>query len=169
MSNNYLKVLPNVEKVLLALLMMILLLKTQNIRIPYLLNFILLGLAITFLLNAFKQPEIRAGENKNFGFIDMFIGSIIPKALWIGTAVTTLGILFYIMNLGNNGFIKLLMIGCATITIASILGLSLSLIKSKEQLPVIIPLFYRALPAIGFACYILYMNQQRLEILLRHT
>lgn len=168
MVNKIGKALPTIEKILVGTFILYLILKTLDIRIPYLLNFTLLGLAITFFLNAFQEQQLNEKRSKSYDFADIFVGLIIPKVLWVSTAITTLGILFYIINFGNSGYATVILTGIITLTIAGVLGLIISTVKSQEQSSILTPLIYRALPALVYGCYILYMNKERLEILQFH-
>ncbi len=156
MSKSFHKILPSLEKVFLTAAILTFLLMSVDIRVPYLLNISIVGLAFTFFMNAFQEKEIKRTEDKRLDFNDLFIDMIAPKILWISTAIVTMGILFYMLDFGNNGYANMLIIGSVTIVICSVLSLVLVTKRAGNFGEVITPIFYRALPALVYACFILY-------------
>lgn len=68
----------------------------------------LIGLAITFFLYAYKPIDIPRTENELLGFSELLALMIVPKVMWISSAVSTLGIAFYLFDFGNPGYKQLL-------------------------------------------------------------
>ena len=65
------------------------------------------GLSIVFFLNAFRAPDEQETADTGqgpFGFSDLLGLVIIPKVLWISSSIPTIGILFSIIDTGNNGY-----------------------------------------------------------------
>jgi hypothetical protein len=109
------------------------------------LNVALSILAMVFFLKGYEkrpEPELKEGEPKA-GFVDLLATRIIPKTGWIACAVTTVAILFTILNL--KGKDEMLMIGCATLTAALVL-VGLFIVTKPDRAIALMPLVYRAAP-----------------------
>ena len=108
------KFLPLIEKVLVISLIIGFLLKFSGTNVPILLNLSLAGLGITFFLKIYLPIDIETEENvqpeesKISGLNELLSKYIIPKVIWIGTAIATIGILLYNLQLGNEGYLRLL-------------------------------------------------------------
>ena len=98
------------------------------------------------------QPE----ESKISGLNELLSKYIIPKVIWIGTAIATIGILLYNLQLGNEGYLRLLYMGGLTIIVAFIVMLFLKAIGTK-YLKAGIPALIRALPTLLIVGYILFV------------
>ena len=114
------------------------------------------GLAITFFLYAYKPIDIpRTDENEQFGFSELLALQIVPKVMWISSAVSTLGLLFYLLDMGNDGYKRMLMIGGLTIGI-SILLFAFFLVSGVKYLKVVAPILLRSVPLLAIDLYILF-------------
>jgi hypothetical protein len=149
------KLLPYFERVFLATLVIGFILQLLGMEIPILMTIGLGGLGVTFFLNAYRPLDIQTAEGEQMGFNELLGLSIIPKVLWISTAIATIGILFYTLQIGDNGYIKMLHIGGITIITASIAMLILKAIGTK-YLNATFPIYFRALPTVIVVAYILF-------------
>lgn len=114
----------------------------------------LLGLAVTFFLFAYRPIDIPVQEGEQFGFSQLLGLMIIPKVLWISCAVSALGIVFYLLQLGNDGFKQMLMIGVSAIAFAGLL-LVILLISGVKHMKLVAPVLLRAIPLLLADVYIL--------------
>jgi hypothetical protein len=119
------------------------------------LNISLGGLAVTFFLYAYKPLQIVRNEGELLGFSDLLATTILPKVLWISSAISTLGLLFYLLNLGNEGYKQMLLIGGSTIGIGLVLVAVFSAIGLKN-IKIVSPVLLRAVPLLIFDFYILF-------------
>ncbi|MGL1886533.1 MAG: hypothetical protein OCD76_08470 [Reichenbachiella sp.] len=149
------KLLPYLERVFLSTLAIGYILQLTGTGIPIIITIGLAGLGITFFLNAYKPLDLKQTESEQMGLPKLLGMSIVPKILWISTAVATIGILFYTLELGNDGYLNMLYIGSLTIIIGSGIMLILKVIGTKH-LSTSIPVFFRALPTLLVVTYILF-------------
>ena len=115
----------------------------------------LVGLAITFFLYAYKPLDIVRNENEQLGFSDLLALTILPKVMWISSAVSTMGLLLYLLDLGNDGYKRMLMIGGLTIGISIVL-LTIFSVSGVKNIKGIMPVLFRAIPLLLVDCYILF-------------
>ncbi|MEM0941533.1 MAG: hypothetical protein AAF600_15260 [Bacteroidota bacterium] len=150
------KLLPYLERVLLATLLAGFILRLIGTEIPILITIGLAGLGVTFFLSANRPLNIEPEEGEEIGDFNELLGlTIIPKILWVGTAVATIGILLYTLQLGNDGYLKLLYVGLLTISIATMIQLGLKVTGTK-YLNATFPVFFRAIPTLSVVTYILF-------------
>lgn len=148
------KHLPLVEKILLTALVIGTILRVMHID-SSVTKVSLLGLGVTFFLLAYRPNEIPREENEQLGFPDLLALTIVPKILWISSAISALGIAFYLFAFGNNGFKQLLMIGGMTIG-GSTVVLLFSFAKGVKHLGTVTPILLRAIPLLLVDFYILF-------------
>jgi hypothetical protein len=117
------------------------------------LNVSLIGLAITFFLYAYKPLNIVREENELLGFSDLLAVGILPRVMWISSAISTLGLLFYLMD--NAGHKNMLMIGGLTIGISVVL-LTIFLVSGVKNIKIVTPILFRAIPLLTIDIYILF-------------
>ncbi len=115
----------------------------------------LLGLGATFFLLAYRPNDIPRQEGEQFGFSDLLALMILPKVLWISSAISALGIAFYLFDFGNDGYKKMLMIGGLTIGIGTILLITFS-ISGVKHIKIAMPILIRAVPLCLVDFYILF-------------
>lgn len=149
------KILPNLERVLLAILAFGFILQLSGMNIPVLISIGLGGLAVVFFLNGYIPVDIQQSEGEPMGFNELLGLSIVPKILWISAAVTTIGILFYSLQIGNDSYSKMLQIGGSTIVIGTSILLALK-VRGVKNINLVLPVLLRALPALIIAGYILF-------------
>jgi hypothetical protein len=148
------KHLPLVEKVLLTALaigtiMTVMKIDSTVTRVS------LLGLGVTFFLMAYRPTDIPRQEGEQFGFSDLLGLMIVPKVLWISSAVSALGIAFYLFDFGNDGYKKMLMVGGLTIGIGTLL-LVVFLVSGVKHIKTVTPILLRAVPLCLVDFYILF-------------
>jgi len=80
---------------------------------------------------------------------------IVPKVLWISSAISALGIAFYLFDFGNDGYKRLLMIGGLTIGIGTLL-LVVFLASGVKHIKTVTPILLRAVPLCLVDFYILF-------------
>ena len=148
------KHLPLVEKVLLTTLVIGTILRVMHLD-SSVTKVSLLGLGVTFFLFAYRPNEIPREENEQFGFPDLLVLTIVPKVLWISSAISALGIALYLVDLGNEGYKRLLMIGGMTIGGATVI-LLFSFAKGVKHLETVTPVLLRAIPLLLVDFYILF-------------
>lgn len=148
-----LKHLPVFEKVLMCVLAIGIILAVLNINF-LILRIALTGLAVTFFLSAYRPPEEikERSENDTFGFSEMLALMIIPKVLWISSAVSAAGIALYFFRFGNDGYKQALMIGILSIAACLVL-LAFFLISGIKHLKSVTPILLRAVPALLAGLY----------------
>lgn len=148
------KLIDRAEMILLGALSIALILYTTSFKSEILLNLSLKGLAVLFFLSAYRPIQIERKEGEKLGFMDLLCTTIVPKILWISSAVITVGIILFFSNTGNEGYKIILMLGSITIPVGIIL-LAAGLSSGVKQLNVIVPILYRAIPLTIVAIYIL--------------
>jgi hypothetical protein len=149
------KHLPLVEKVLLTALAIGTILTVMQVD-STVTRVSLLGLGVTFFFLAFGPPtDIPRQEGEQFGFSELLGLVVLPKVLWISSAISALGIAFYIFDFGNDGYKRMLMIGGLTIGIG-ILLLVVFFVRGVKHIRIVIPILLRALPLCLVDFYILF-------------
>lgn len=145
--------LPLLEKIHLGILAVGIILAILNINFLAL-RIALAGLAVIFFLSAYRPPEEikEKSENDTFGFSDMLALIIIPKVLWISSAVLATGIALSFFTYGNEGYRQALMVGILSIAVCLIL-LTFFLVSGVKHLKSVNPILYRAVPALIAAIY----------------
>ncbi|MCB0854949.1 MAG: hypothetical protein KDD63_22160, partial [Bacteroidetes bacterium] len=92
------KILPLAERFLVIALIIGFLLKISGNDAPFLINISLAGLGIVFFLNIYLPIHSKAeeneqpDENKLNGLNELLSKYIVPKVIWIGSAVATVGL-----------------------------------------------------------------------------
>ena len=118
------KYFPVVEKIMLTAFAMGYLLKILHYPGEQLIVISLSALSAIYFLGAYAPPEApEEGEaqEQQRGFGALLGGTIVPKVLGIGCAVSVISILFTIQHF--NGFREMLLIGSTSLAAASGVGL----------------------------------------------
>ena len=139
---------------LLALLSAAILLELLEINLPILFIISLAGLGLVFFLYAQFPLIYVESSDEDQGFKHLLGLTIVPKILWIGTAITTLGILFYLQYF--PGAAKMLTIGGSTIAICTLILLVFRFMKING-LENVFPILYRSYPALLAAAYFVFV------------
>jgi len=148
------KHLPTLEKLFLLSLAVGLTLNFLNMDLPQITLISLTGLGVVFFMNTYRSLDIPGPEEgKLYGFQELLSYTIIPKVLWISTSILTVGILFYMMNTGNNGYLSMIGIGSTTVIIGTVFLIG-SMVMGTKHLNLVIPVLYRSTPALVVGIYI---------------
>lgn len=115
----------------------------------------LIGLGLVFFLYAYKPVDMIRDEKEKFGFSDLLAVTILPKVMWISSAISTLGLLFYVQNLAYEKYNMMVMIGGLTIGIA-VVTLTIFLAGGVKNLKAVTPILFRAVPLFLIDLYILF-------------
>jgi hypothetical protein len=117
------------------------------------LNIFMSVLAAIFFLRGYQPRSAANGDGPRPGFLELLAATIVPKVGWIGCAVVTIGILFYL--LGLKGTQEMLMIGTLVLTAALAL-IGLFAIIKPDRVSGLMPLVYRAFPSwlVGLYLYL---------------
>lgn len=145
--------LPLVEKILLTTLAIGAILTLMQIY-SLVTKVSLLALGVTFFLLAYRPTEIPTREGEQFGLRELLALMVVPKVLWISSAISALGIAFYLFELGNDGYKKLLMIGGLTLGIGTLL-LIIFFISGVRYINTVTPILLRAIPLCFLDFYLL--------------
>jgi hypothetical protein len=110
------------------------------------------GLALCYFLSAYlPPPSVTSDENQSHRLIDLLATVIIPKVLWISSAVGTMGVFFTVMKMEGNE--QMLLIGVLSLASCVVLLIVFGII-GKPIRPVF-PILLRALPVLAVALYFL--------------
>lgn len=115
----------------------------------------LIGLAITFFLSAYKPINVSGREDEVGGFSELLGLMILPKVLWISSAISAFGVASYILGFGNEGYKNMLMIGGTSIAIGTMLLVTL-MTTGVKHMQVVMPILLRAVPLCVVDFYILF-------------
>lgn len=146
--------LPLVEKILIATLLVGAILTALEID-STVTKGSLLALGVTFFLFAYRPIDIPGQEEVPMGLSEMLGLMIVPKVLWISCAISTVGIAFFIFDLGNPGYMNMLMIGGFSIGTASLI-LVILLNSGVKHINLVMPILLRAVPIFLVDCYLLF-------------
>lgn len=104
------------------------------------------GLAVVFFLMAYRPPRSSQGDpEKKMDFIQLLVLTIIPKVLWIGCAVGTIGLLLRHLQTGNDGYRQMLIIQ-SVVTLGTLIVVGFAAATGVSGLRNLLPIYFRALP-----------------------
>ncbi len=115
----------------------------------------LLGLGVTFFLYAYRAIDIPGTENDQFKFSELLGLMIVPKVLWISSAISAVGISMYLIDVGNEGYKQMLIIGGLSIGIGTAL-LLIFLIRGVRHITLVASVLLRAIPLFVVDMYLLF-------------
>jgi len=115
----------------------------------------LIGLAITFFLSSFKPIDIPFKEGEILGQKELLALIISPKVLWISCAISMFGVFAFTKQLGHDGHKRALMVGGSSILIVLFI-LIISLLTGTKHLKFIAPILYRSIPILLVDLYLFY-------------
>lgn len=102
------------------------------------------------------QPTDAASREDGAGGFPELLGlTILPKVLWLSSAISAFGIASYIIDFGNDGYKNMLMIGGTTIAIGTLLLVALKMTGLK-RINTFMPILLRAVPVCLVDLYILF-------------
>lgn len=104
------------------------------------------GLAVVFFLMAYQPPKSNPGDaEKKMGLIQTLVRTIIPKFLWIGCAVGTIGLLLRHLQTENEGYRQMLIIQ-SVVTLGTLIVVGFAAATGVSGLRNLLPIYFRALP-----------------------
>jgi len=146
------KTLDRIEKIVLAALIISIVLDKLSINALVLTELAVGGLAVIFFFRAYAPPEMNS-DVKTSSFFELLILTIIPKVLWISCSVSAMGILFYLLQFGNEGYLQMALIGGMTMA-ASFILLVISMFTKTNDLRPLYPVLIRTAPLFFMDLYI---------------
>jgi hypothetical protein len=146
------RLLNSVEMVLSGLLILGLLLPKFDIDSSLVILIAVGGLAIVFFLQAYSPLPIPI-QKEQPGFKELFAFTVLPKVMWIGASVSTVGVLFFLLDISNGAF-EMMTIG-ATSLAACMLVTGYFYISARHYIIPLIPVLYRVVPVLLITTYIL--------------
>ena len=102
------KALPFLEQSFTLALAIGLLLNYFDIDTTRLISISLAGLGVTFFMLSFKPVDIKSTDGELMGFKELLGIIMVPKVLGISSAIALVGILFFHLDLGNDGYKQML-------------------------------------------------------------
>lgn len=130
-------------------------LKQVGIQVNVLILIGLLGLAGVFFLNAYSRPQKKEQQNGPMGFMELLASTILPKVIWIGMSVILIGILFYVMKMGQDSYLQMLYIGSLSTALAFVI-MSISKATGLKDDNTVAPILLRAALLLIISVYILF-------------
>ena len=146
------KYLYNAEMVFAALLTLGLLLPKMDIDSSMLIFISVGGLALIFFLQAYNPMPIPV-RSAQMGFQELLCFTILPKVMWIGASVCTVGILFMLLDI-SKGYEQMLLIGSTTL-ITCLLITGYFFLTKRSYVQALIPVLYRVVPVLLVTAYVL--------------
>lgn len=113
----------------------------------------LYGLGVAYYLSAFQRPEMPADESEPKGFKELLGFAILPKVLWISSAVSVVAIAMFAMGSQTQGYKQMALIGGLTIVSGLVITLVLALGGARVLQP-LLPVLLRAIPLLIADLYI---------------
>ena len=112
----------------------------------------LAGLAIVFFLFAFQLPPPTESDEP-LQFKHLLVSTIAPKVAWISCAVSVMGILFFILDLGNKNYKQMIIIGGSALAFALLITVFSGLTDNASLNP-LKAVLYRAIPIMIIDLYV---------------
>lgn len=144
--------LPIIETVLLVTLFVGAILVAMQVD-STVLKAALLALGVVFYLRSNTPIDVPATEGERYGFKELLAHSIVPRTLWISSAVSAIGIAFYLFEF--NGYKQMLIIGGSVIGFGALL-LLIFLAQGVKHIKVVLPVLLRAIPLLMADLHLLY-------------
>jgi hypothetical protein len=113
-------------------------------------------LAGVYFLNAFMPPDFERDENEKFGMKELVLMTILPKVLWIGSAVCMAGFFIISQNQEHDGHLQLWLIGGASV-FGGLAILSFAMVTGNKHTRVLAAIAFRAVPLLALVTYF-YLN-----------
>jgi hypothetical protein len=126
-----------------------------NIDSIIIIQWTLIGLAITFFLSSFKPNDIPFKEDDILGQKELLALIISPKVLWISCAISMFGVFVFTQQLEHDGCKRAVRIGGSSIFIVLVI-LIIAFVTGTKHLKFIVPILYRAIPTLLLDIYLFY-------------
>ncbi|MCV9387139.1 hypothetical protein [Reichenbachiella ulvae] len=151
------QLLPYFEKAFLAITAVGYINLLIGLNFPMILSIGLTGLAATFFLHAYKPLDLERPKDETSSLAELLGTTVIPKVLWMSASVSTVGIMFYTLDL--PGYLNMLTIGGTSLLIGSIVLLLLK-VSGTRYLEETALVLYRAIPIMLVVAFILLVSEQ---------
>ena len=92
-------------------------------------------------------------RSAQMGFQELLCFTILPKVMWIGASVCTVGILFMLLDI-SKGYEQMLLIGSTTL-ITCLLITGYFFLTKRSYVQALIPVLYRVVPVLLVTAYVL--------------
>ncbi|HLT71112.1 MAG TPA: hypothetical protein VKZ75_00605 [Cyclobacteriaceae bacterium] len=145
--------LPRLERMLLMLIVLGIVITFLTNAGALIINVAIAGLALVFFLYAYQPLLVNTGKDEKAGMGELLGWSIVPKVLWIGCAISAMGILFFLIKTGTDEYRNMVMIGGFSI-VSSLLVLGVLQVSGTKHLQVITPILLRAIPLMIMDFYV---------------
>ena len=109
------------------------------------------GLAGIYFLKAYQPLTFEREDGEKSGFKDLLVMTVGPKMIWIGCAVSVIGILFYTMGL--KGYREMIVIG-GSVLLGWTFILTLLFSNNSRDLKTYTPILLRMVPLLLLDIYI---------------
>ena len=149
--------LKRIERVLLAALSIGSVLTFWRVEAMTTIQVSLLGLAIVYFTTAFTILEIPKPIDEIYGFKELLALVIVPKVLWMCSAVSLFGGNVYTLHMEHNGFNGGLRTGGLGIFICLII-LIYAFLTGTKHLNHLLPHLARAMPIFLFDFYLVFVR-----------
>jgi drug/metabolite transporter (DMT)-like permease len=113
-------------------------------------------LAGVYFLNAFIPPDFERDENEKFGMKELVLMTILPKILWISSAVCMAGFFVLSQNQEHDAHLNLWFIGGFAL-FGSLVILSFAIVTGNKHTRVLTAVAFRAVPLLVLVTYF-YLN-----------
>lgn len=148
------KHLPLIEKVLLIALAFGIILTAMQMG-SVLTGITLFCMGIAYFLYIYRPAAIPRQEGETIGGSGIIALMIVPKVLWMSSAISAFGIAFYLFDFGNDAYKNLLIVGGLSIGFCIILLLVFR-VQGVKHLRTVTPIVLRAVPLGIMGLYILF-------------
>jgi hypothetical protein len=140
-----------IEKILVFLVLAGFILPYAGMKTLDLITAAMSGLAGIYFLKAYQPLTFEREQGEKAGFKNLLMQTVAPKMVWIGCAVSVIGILFYI--LGAKGYVQMISVG-GSVLLACSLILVFFLANNSRDLKVYTPILFRMIPLLLLDGYI---------------
>ncbi len=113
----------------------------------------LVGLAVSFFLMGYLPQDIPVEKDFAQGFRELLALSVIPKVLWIASAISAMGVAFYLMEMPDDRYRRMVMIGGTTIASGTIL-LVFFMATGVRHVRLVSGVLFRAVPLFALDLYL---------------
>jgi hypothetical protein len=113
-------------------------------------------LAGVYFLNAFMPPDFERDENEKFGMKELVLMTILPKVLWISSAICMAGFFVLSQNQEHDAHLNLWFIGGFSL-FSGLVILSFAMVTGNKHTRVLTAVAFRAVPLLVLVMYF-YLN-----------
>jgi hypothetical protein len=114
----------------------------------------LFGLGVAYILSAYKPIEIPQNDGETAGMKVLLWYGIIPKVLWISSAVSVIAIALVLLNSDPRGYKQMFFIGGSTIAVGLVITVGMA-VAGLQAIRGIVPILLRATVLLAVDVYFL--------------